>query len=118
MLTYCVAYSSHLVSRGLRLRIHICIPTVDPGLASSIEGGNPSKGVSFCIPSTENGWQGGTMSSCFKPTNKRLIKVGEKFVVKIVGWNCDTQMPDPLTKRKEVSPRANLPGTITVGGGK
>jgi len=55
------------------------------------------------------------MSSYFKCTNKNFIKIGEKFVVKIVGWNCDTQMPDT---RQEVSPRANLPGAITIRGGK
>lgn len=37
------------------------------------------------------------MSSFFKGPNQ--IKVGEKFVVKIVGWNCVTQQPDINIKR-------------------
>lgn len=94
------------------------MPTVDPVIASSVEGGNISKGVSFCVPSTENGWQGGTMSSYFKPSSKNYIKVGEKFVVKIAGWDCTSQGPDPLAKRQGVSPRSDLPGAITISKGK
>ena len=95
--------------------------TVDPELASSIEGGDLDKGVRFCVPSTENGWQGGTMSSYFKQANKNFVDVGEKFVVRIVGWDCTRQEPDSLAKPQEVGPQSNAvntPGAITVGGGK
>ena len=90
-------------------------------LAITVEGGNPTRGVRFCIPSTENGWQGGTMNSFFKSKNKNFIAVGDKFVVKIVGWNCATQEPDSTIKRRKVlSPRSvdDLPDAITVTGGK
>lgn len=54
------------------------------------------------------------MSSYFKPSSKNYIKVGEKFVVKIAGWDCTSQGPDPLAKRQGVSPRSDLPGAITI----
>jgi hypothetical protein len=61
--------------------------------ASSIEGGKPNAGVTRCVPSDDNNWQGGTMSSYFNRRNRKYIAPGEKYVVKVVGWNCDKQVP-------------------------
>lgn len=60
--------------------------------AISAEGGDPMKGVSFCIPSAENSWQGGVMSSSFKKTTG--VAVGERFTVTIEGFDCETMMPE------------------------
>lgn len=76
--------------------------------ATSVQGGDQSTGVVWCLPGTENSWQGGTMSKYFKEftsanrKNGKFIGVGHSFVVKIVGWNCQTQMPDPSIKRREL----------------
>jgi hypothetical protein len=58
--------------------------------AISAEGGDTEHGLRFCIPSAENSWQGGVMSGHFKGTG---IKVGEKFTVKIEGFDCRTMKP-------------------------
>ncbi|KAF7347981.1 hypothetical protein MSAN_01750200 [Mycena sanguinolenta] len=58
--------------------------------ASSLQGGNKSNGVSICVESWENSWQGGTMSR-----KMASIGDGDDFLVKIEGWDCDTQAPLP-----------------------
>jgi hypothetical protein len=59
--------------------------------ASSLEGGNPARGVTRCVPADDNNWQGGVMSSFFNPRNRKFIRPGEKYWVEVVGWNCDKQ---------------------------
>jgi hypothetical protein len=65
------------------------------------------------------------MSSYFKKGPK-FIKTGDKFVVKIVAWNCATAQPDPNIKRglepdiervPELAERA-LPDSIDVPPGE
>ena len=68
--------------------------------ASSIEGSDPTHGVTKCVPSDDQNWQGGTMSSFFNPNNKKYISPGEKYVVEIVGWDCSKQAP---TRRRPVA---------------
>ncbi|KAI9776791.1 MAG: hypothetical protein M1839_009342 [Geoglossum umbratile] len=87
--------------------------------ARSKEGGNPSNGVSFCVPGSETGWQGGTMSWYFSPENPKRIRIAEKFVVEIVGWNCTTQQPNSnVTSRLLLRKRAvsDLPTSINIVG--
>ena len=67
--------------------------------ARTVEGGNLEHGSRICLPISENNWQGGVMGNYFKGGT---IKVDEKFVVRIVGWNCATQAPDAdLLKRTD-----------------
>jgi hypothetical protein len=65
--------------------------------ARTVEGSNSAKGSKRCIPGTENSWQGGKMNKYFKEFVKRgggqvenpfYIKDGEKFVIKMEGWDC------------------------------
>jgi hypothetical protein len=68
--------------------------------ARTVEGGNLTRGVQKCIPAADNNWQGGTLSKYFKKMfgsnpNPEFIDVGEKFVVMLAGWNCETNTPDP-----------------------
>jgi hypothetical protein len=65
--------------------------------AISAEGGDISRGVRFCIPSAENSWQGGVMSSSFSKASG--IKVGEKFNVTLEGFDCRTMSPSKLSRR-------------------
>ena len=60
------------------------------------------------------------MSSFFNPGNKNYIEVGEKFIIKIVGWNCTTQEPDPPAKLQENNQQSsvNIPRDITLKKGK
>ncbi|KAJ7805719.1 hypothetical protein B0H14DRAFT_2320794, partial [Mycena olivaceomarginata] len=68
--------------------------------ASSLQGGNKANGVSICVESWENSWQGGTMSRKIS----RLVD-GDDFLVKIEGWDCDKQAPVPkLTTRNAREP--------------
>jgi len=67
--------------------------------ASSVEGGDPATGVTVCVPSEDNGWQGRTMAPFFRGPNP-LIVPGEKYVVQIVGWNCNSQ--SPTNKRRSL----------------
>ncbi|KAI3317850.1 hypothetical protein HD806DRAFT_359034 [Xylariaceae sp. AK1471] len=71
--------------------------------ASSIEGGDPSrgKGITKCVPSDENNWQGGTMSSYFKMGNRNYVQPGEKYHIEVVGWDCNKQEP---AKRSPTAP--------------
>jgi hypothetical protein len=71
--------------------------------ASSIEGGDPSpgKGITKCVPSDENHWQGGTMSSYFKMGNRNYVQPGEKYQIEVVGWDCNEQKP---AKRSPTAP--------------
>lgn len=95
--------------------------------ARSVEGGKLDAGVRICVPATENSWQGGTMASYFKEftdkaktrLNPKFIRENEKFVVKISGWDCVTQKPDPSLKRYlELSRRDSFSGNVNMTGGE
>ncbi|KAF8140695.1 hypothetical protein K438DRAFT_1785462 [Mycena galopus ATCC 62051] len=58
--------------------------------ASSLQGGNKANGVSICVESWENSWQGGTMSRKISS-----LVDGDDFLVRIEGWDCDKQAPVP-----------------------
>jgi hypothetical protein len=66
--------------------------------ASSVDGGNGA--VRRCVTKQDNGWQGGTMSRFFNKKTKggQRIKEGEKYVVQIVGWDCEAQAPIERTE--------------------
>lgn len=84
--------------------------------ARSHEGGNLQFGTRICIPANENSWQGGTMSGFFKKwldkakakANPNYIAPNEKFVVKIVGWNCKENAP---VKKDAMSVNVNITGS-------
>jgi hypothetical protein len=95
--------------------------------ARSHEGGSLDFGTRICIPASENSWQGGTMSSFFKKylnkaktiTNPNYIAPNEKFVIKIVGWDCATMQPAASSKqRKSLARRDVFNIDVTVSGGK
>ncbi|PGH15025.1 hypothetical protein AJ79_02707 [Helicocarpus griseus UAMH5409] len=57
--------------------------------ANSKEGGDPTKGTSICVPDWQQNTQGGHLSGVGK-----LIS-GDKYVVIIEGWSCNTRRPEP-----------------------
>jgi hypothetical protein len=58
------------------------------------------------------------MSYYFKLSNPNRIKVNEKFVVKIVGWNCQSQQPDSNVRRTLLTGRAiDIPESVNLTGG-
>jgi hypothetical protein len=88
--------------------------------ASSVEGGNKATGVTFCVTSDDNGWQGGKMSSYFRKGLRKYIAEGEKYIVEITGWSCDKQQPVPRSRHSvELQPRdAFSGGGLTLTGRK
>ena len=69
--------------------------------ANSVEGGVANRGSVMCVPAADQSWQGRQISPY---TNSGRIKIGDRYVVLIQGWNCATQAPDPKagTKRAVV----------------
>lgn len=64
--------------------------------ANSLQGGDAVSGTARCIPADDNGFQGETLSGYF---SRQDIVAGEDYVIKIVGWNCDTQ--EPMKRRRD-----------------
>ncbi|KAF2420571.1 hypothetical protein EJ08DRAFT_25182 [Tothia fuscella] len=84
--------------------------------ARSVEGGDLATGTRICVPITENNWQGGSMGNYFKEftdkakknPNSKFIAEGDKFTIKLTGWDCKTNMPKleinttaPAVKRRD-----------------
>ncbi|EPS40004.1 hypothetical protein H072_6284 [Dactylellina haptotyla CBS 200.50] len=69
--------------------------------ASSVQGGDLSKGSRICVPRVDQNWQGTTLSTYFRKDvmGSLVIRPGDKYVIQIRGWNCATQTPDPSIKR-------------------
>jgi len=97
--------------------------------ARTVEGGNLSNGTRRCIPASDNNWQGGTLSKYFKKMfgstpNPDFIDVGEKFIVVIAGWDCETNTPDPndllglLNATSTLKSRDAFANSISVRGGR
>ncbi|KAJ5104534.1 hypothetical protein NUU61_001881 [Penicillium alfredii] len=74
--------------------------------ARTKEGGSLESGTTICVPSTDNGWQGTTMSPFFRGANK--IKSNERFTIELVGWDCEKQAPKASSRRE-----FNLNATVT-----
>jgi len=67
--------------------------------ATSLQGGDLVNGVTVCLPADDNGFQGTTMSKFFRrKKGGRDIVAGENYIIRIVGWNCDTQ--EPMNNRR------------------
>lgn len=64
--------------------------------ASSIEGGDTVNGVTICVPSADNNWQGWTMSSYFNGKTPKIDK-GHTYAIEVQGWDCNKQ-----TKRDDI----------------
>ncbi|KAK6534044.1 hypothetical protein TWF281_005383 [Arthrobotrys megalospora] len=69
--------------------------------ATSVEGGDLVRGVRICVPSMDQSFQGTSMGRFFNPRIAKgdTIRPGEKYVIQIKGWNCNTNSPDPRIKR-------------------
>lgn len=68
--------------------------------ARTVEGGNVMKGARRCVPASDNNWQGGILSKYFKKyigssLNPDYVDIGERFIVVVAGWDCETNLPDP-----------------------
>ncbi|KAF3901480.1 hypothetical protein ABW20_dc0100470 [Dactylellina cionopaga] len=73
--------------------------------ASSVEGGDLSRGVRICVPRDDQNWQGNSMSRFFRTDVMKgdVIRPGDKYVIEIKGWDCVTNAPDAsIIKRSSV----------------
>jgi hypothetical protein len=79
-------------------------------LASSSQGGDLSLGTRICVEGWQNSWQGGTMS-------RKLAALDEldDYLVKIVGWDCETQAPSTTAGKRGVLVERDLTDDLTGG---
>ncbi|KAK6333744.1 hypothetical protein TWF730_003927 [Orbilia blumenaviensis] len=69
--------------------------------AASLEGGDLARGARLCVPLIDQSFQGIAMGRFFNPliAGGDVIRPGEKYVVRIIGWDCDSDSPDSTFAR-------------------